>query len=79
MQIHEVSTSGSLLSEFEDALLKQKMKHMHCLELEELKENHFNSLIQHRLKELEGNLTGSYIVFVPLFNKLYESYVCVLI
>ncbi|XP_042457566.1 probable ATP-dependent DNA helicase CHR12 isoform X1 [Zingiber officinale] len=50
---HEVSTSGSLISEFEDALLKQKMKHMHCLELEESKENHFNSLIQHRLKELE--------------------------
>ncbi|WOL03336.1 hypothetical protein Cni_G12056 [Canna indica] len=44
---------GSLISELEDALLKQQLSHMHYLTLKELKDSRFKSLIQHRLSELE--------------------------
>ncbi|KAG6513258.1 probable ATP-dependent DNA helicase CHR12 isoform X1 [Zingiber officinale] len=47
------STSGTLISELEDALLKQKLSHMSSSALRETQESRFNSLIQHRLTELE--------------------------
>lgn len=54
MQISEVSTSGALISQLEDALLKQQLSCLSASALEELKESHFQSHIQHRLEELEG-------------------------
>ena len=54
VQIYGVSTKGTLISEFEDALLKQERGHMSSLALRQSKENRFQSLIQSRLTELEG-------------------------
>lgn len=52
--IHGVSTKGTLISEFEDALMKQKNGLMSGLALRQSKENRLQSLIQYRLSELEG-------------------------
>ncbi|KAH7655866.1 Nucleoplasmin ATPase protein [Dioscorea alata] len=51
--ISEVSTGGALISQLEDALLKQQLSRLSASALEELKESHFQSHIQHRLEELE--------------------------
>ncbi|KAJ3669650.1 hypothetical protein LUZ60_011600 [Juncus effusus] len=50
----EVSTNDSLMKEFEDAIQKQMLTHISCSELETLKQNRFDSSIQHRLAELEA-------------------------
>lgn len=52
--ICELSRDGTLLSEFEDALLEQQYDRMSSIELTQSKESRMQSLIQHRLTELEG-------------------------
>lgn len=54
LQIPADSTSGTLISDLEDALLKQQLSRMSSSALRETQESRFNSLIQHRLTELEG-------------------------
>lgn len=55
MQINGVPGEGSLIVALEDVLLNQQSTRMCSSALRESKERHFNSLIQHRLAELEGN------------------------
>lgn len=50
-----MSRYGDLMAEFEVAVLKQRQSCMSGSGLAELKENRFQSHIQHRLAELEGN------------------------
>lgn len=45
---------GALIQEFEDAIFTNQMTHMSCSKLTALKEERFNTSIQHRLAELEG-------------------------
>ncbi|KAJ6803828.1 putative ATP-dependent DNA helicase CHR12 [Iris pallida] len=49
-----VQTRGNLLKDFEDALLKQQEVHLSGLALRQSREHRFQSLIKHRLSELEG-------------------------
>lgn len=50
-----VSTYNELMLDFEDAVLKQRSSCLPGSKLSDLKENRFQSRIQHRLTELEGN------------------------
>ncbi|KAJ6848789.1 putative ATP-dependent DNA helicase CHR12 [Iris pallida] len=49
-----VQTRGNLMKVFEDALLKQQEVHMSGSALRKSREHRFQSLIKHRLSELEG-------------------------
>ncbi|KAJ0987174.1 hypothetical protein J5N97_005530 [Dioscorea zingiberensis] len=51
--INGASTAGILVSQLEDALLKQQLNRLSASELEEIKESRFQTHIQHRLEELE--------------------------
>ena len=49
-----ISCGSDLMSDFENALSKQRLKSMTGFGLTELRENRYQCHIQHRLKELEG-------------------------
>lgn len=70
MQINGVPGEGSLIVALEDVLLNQQSTRMCSSALRESKERHFNSLIQHRLAELEGNF---YYQEFDCFSVYFES------
>lgn len=54
MQEDHGSPKGDLLADFEDALFEQRPNCMSAFGLTALRENRYQSHIQHRLTELEG-------------------------
>lgn len=50
----EIPNGADLMSDFENALSKQRPKCMSGTGLKESRENRYQSHIQHRLNELEG-------------------------
>lgn len=48
------STYDELMLDFEDAVSKQRSSCLPASKLSDLKEDRFQSRVQHRLKELEG-------------------------
>jgi hypothetical protein len=55
MQGDHGSYTGDLLAEFEDALLEQRLNCVSGVGLKVSRESRFQSYIQHRLAELEGD------------------------
>ncbi|KAG0485560.1 hypothetical protein HPP92_009639 [Vanilla planifolia] len=53
-EFYEVPQGGSLMTDFEDALVELKSSHMSSSVLKRSSENRFQSLVQHRITELEG-------------------------
>lgn len=50
-----ISSYDELMLDFEDAVLEQRSSCLPVSRLSDLKESRFQSRIQHRLNELEGN------------------------
>lgn len=55
IQDNNANVSEDLLPNFQEAILKQRPNGMPSTDLTELRENRYQSHIQHRLTELEGN------------------------
>uniref|UniRef100_A0A452XYE8 Uncharacterized protein n=1 Tax=Aegilops tauschii subsp. strangulata TaxID=200361 RepID=A0A452XYE8_AEGTS len=50
----DAAEEATLIQEFEDSIYRNQMMHMSSSKLTALKEERFNTCIQHRLSELEG-------------------------